>query len=252
MTEKIGPDQEPRWADSPLPTPTYGLGGRATVICSTAAIAAPPAACLAIVLDTATYPSWNRFIPRATVRSPASSSPASPAPATSAEDAGAVPASLRARLEGIDPGRLLLRGTEFRFEVHMDPDNSARPRIQNTDLVVSRLEEFGGGGGGGDGGRRRGLRVVWKTAGDARYLRAERVQEFVERRGGEEQGQGEPGTDYVCYETFYGPVAPLVRRFAGSAILNGFGLWMTGLKKAAEENEKKAKEEKEQGEAGTQ
>ncbi|EMR69409.1 putative polyketide cyclase dehydrase protein [Eutypa lata UCREL1] len=222
MAETIGPNQEPKYTDSVLPTPTYGPGGWMTVACSTA-IAAPPATCLAIMLDPSTYPSWNRWIPRATMEvSKKSSSPTATA---------TTPASLLARKP---PHKLFLLGTKFQFEVHMDPDS---PRGRTSDLEITVLEDFERGG-------RQGLRVAWKLQGDHWYLRAERTQEFLERSDG--------GSDYVCYETFFGPVAPVVKLATGSALLNGFGLWMSGLKKAAEDTareEKEKEKEEKKGEA---
>ncbi|RYP41389.1 hypothetical protein DL767_001027 [Monosporascus sp. MG133] len=208
MAETIPPNQEPKWADVPLASPTYRAGGKATVICS-AAIAAPPATCLGITLDPAAYPSWNKFVPRMTVQSsPPPSPPESTPPAV-------------AQLLKESPGRrLLLLGTRFRVGVRMQPDSASGGRIRNTDLEISVLEEFERGGA-------KGLRVTWKTQGDPWYMKAERTQEFLERPDG--------GCDYVCYETFYGPLVWLVRRFAGPLLLRGFGLWMEGLKKAAEE-----------------
>ena len=145
------------------------------------------------------------------------------------------PASLLARKP---PHKLFLLGTKFQFEVHMDPDS---PRGRTSDLEITVLEDFERGG-------RQGLRVAWKLQGDHWYLRAERTQEFLER------SDGSGGCDYVCYETFFGPVAPVVKLATGSALLNGFGLWMSGLKKAAEdtareEKEKEKEKEEKKGEA---
>ncbi|RYO90111.1 hypothetical protein DL766_002491 [Monosporascus sp. MC13-8B] len=208
MAETIPPNQEPKWADSPLASPTYGVGGKATIV-SSATIAAPPATCVEITLDPGTYPSWNKFVPRVTVQSP----PSRPLPESTP------PAVAQFLKES--PGRqLLFLGTRFRFEVHMDPDSASGGRIQHTDLEVSVLEEFERGG-------KKGLRVAWKIHGDLWYLKAERTQEFLERPDG--------GCDYVGYETFYGPLTWLVKRFAGPSLLRGFMLWMDGLKKAAEE-----------------
>lgn len=208
MAESIPPNQEPKWADSPLASPTYRAGGKATIICS-AAIAAPPAMCLEITLDPVTYPSWNKFVPRVTVQS----SPPPPPPEST-------PSAVAQLLKESPDRQLLLLGTRFREEVHLRPDSASGQRIQNTDLEISALEEFERGGA-------KGLRVAWKMQGDPWYLKAERTQEFLERPDG--------GCDYVCYETFYGPVTWLVRRFVGPPVLRGFGLWMEGLKKAAEE-----------------
>ena len=222
MASSVPPDQEAKWADVPLATPTFGSGGRATIMAACTSIAASPATCLEVLLDASSYASWNRWIPRTTVQKPA------PAAADQTVSAALGP-FLKQRGEDGEEKRTqtLLQGTEFQFEVHMDPTSETKPRIQRTDLVVTVLEEFAGRDG------RKGLRVCWKTRGDPWYLRAERTQELVERApadGG--------GCDYTCYETFYGPLAPVVKLFAGADLVRGFGMWMEDLRKASEEKEK--------------
>ncbi|KAK7757674.1 hypothetical protein SLS62_000051 [Diatrype stigma] len=235
--ETIAPDQAPRWADAPLASPTYGsAGSKATVICATSGIAASPAACLAAVLDPGRYPAWNRFVPRATVLS---------SPATSAElPPASTPAALLAQpaFRRNTPDKLLLLGTRVRFEVHMNPGAWAKG-VAMTDLEVSVLETFERGGEEG-GKKRKGLRVAWKTQGDPWYLKAERTQEFLEREDG--------GTDYVCYETFFGPVAPVVKMVVGAALLRNFGMWAEDLKRFAEEGVKEEGEGEEEGTGGAQ
>ncbi|KAK7914474.1 hypothetical protein PG985_012177 [Apiospora marii] len=200
--------QAPTFAAETIPTPTYGPGGSSTAILSTA-IAAPPAACLAVVLDPSTYPSWNKWIPRAVVETPA--------PASALDE---VPAALAPHLAAAADGPLLLLGTRFYFEVHMDPDSASS---RTTHLEVTRLEEFVREDGGQG---RKGLRVAWKTQGDPWHVRAERVQEFVE------DGQG--GCEYYNYETFYGVLGWTVRAFVAGPLSNGLRLWMEGVKKEAE------------------
>lgn len=57
-------------------------------------------------------------------------------------------------------------------------------------------------------------------------LKSERVQEFVE------VGEGE--TEYVTWETFYGPLAPVVKALVGVKVARGFEAWAEGLKGAVE------------------
>ncbi|KAI0007050.1 hypothetical protein F4779DRAFT_593990 [Xylariaceae sp. FL0662B] len=200
MTTTMPRNQEPRWV-SPIPTPSYGAGGSTSIICSTS-IAASPSMCLEIMLDTTTYPSWNRWIPRVLISTPNNSAPSMPATL----------AHLASK-----PEQMLLPDTKFTFEVHLDS------QVQHSDLIVTVLNDYESDG-------RKGLRVCWKTRNDPWYLRAERTQDFLEGTDGE--------TDYFCYETFYGPVAWVVKTFFGSALTDGFKLWMEGLKKAAEEKAK--------------
>lgn len=71
--------------------------------------------------------------------------------------------------------------------------------------------------------------MAWKTRGPVpgMMLRSERVHEFLEAEDGD-------GTDYVCWETFYGLLAPVVRMAVGPKLERGFGAWMEDLKDRAE------------------
>ncbi|KAI0476487.1 hypothetical protein GGR56DRAFT_474564 [Xylariaceae sp. FL0804] len=220
VADSIPRDQSPAWVPA-MPQPTLGGGGSATVAYA-AAVAAPPAVCVEVVCDVARYGEWNRWVPRATIQVPPPLRSPAPAPASPAE----VPPALAHLLDTADtadtaePGRplLLLPGTEFVLEVHMDPDS---PRCRPTELVVTRLEEMARRQDG-----RGGLRITWKTRNDPWYLRAERTQEFVD--------DGTGGTEYSSFETFYGPLAWVVKRAVGSSLLRGLALWRDGLKKQAE------------------
>ncbi|ETS77653.1 hypothetical protein PFICI_09715 [Pestalotiopsis fici W106-1] len=211
MADQIPPNQAPVFVAA-IPTPTLGTGGSGSVVFSTA-IAATPARCLEIVLNPTTYPSWNKWVPRVVVTS------ASPTSAPSV-----LPESL-AQLATSQ--QLLVPGTKFCFEVHMDPDSAS---FRKTDLEVTVLEAFEeqqrGGSDGEHGDSRKGWRVVWKTQGDPWYLRAERVQEFLE--------DGAGGCLYTNYETFHGPLTFAVKTFVGKQLMAGLTLWMNGLKAAAE------------------
>jgi hypothetical protein len=200
MATSIPANQTPKFVP-PIPTPSYGGGGSATVVLSSA-IAASPATCVEVVLDPTTYPAWNRWIPRVVVDS---------APPVASSDMPPALVHLASR-----QGNLLPR-TQFSFEVHMNPDSES---FNKTDLEVSLLEEFERDG-------RKGLRVAWKTQGDPWYLRAERVQEFLQSESG-------GGCDYTSYETFHGPLTWVVKTFVGKALERGLALWMKGLKAEAE------------------
>lgn len=154
-----------------------------------------------IMLDPETYPQWNRFIPRAVVTS------------DSTVSASSVPPSLS---HITSKQHQLLPNAGFYFEVHMNPDSES---FRKTELEVSVLEEFERDG-------RKGLRVAWKTAGNPWFLRAERVQEFLDN--------GEGGCEYTSFETFFGPMTWAVKTFAGKQLENALTLWMNGLKAAAE------------------
>ena len=108
-----------------------------------------------------------------------------------------------------------------------------------------------GEGSVSDDGRRRGRRKGWRIAWRQRdsllmpgwLLRSERVQEFVEAGDGAE-------TEYRCWETFYGLLAPVVRMAVGRQVAAGFDAWTEGLKRRAEEKKKEEEAEEEEDEAG--
>jgi hypothetical protein len=118
-------------------------------------------------------------------------------------------------------------GTHFTFDVHLNPDEpAATPPGQAIALEVSVLEPIDDDADDG-GARRKGWRIAWRQRASllmpAFMLRSERVQEFVEVDGG-------AATEYRCWETFYGLLAPVVRLAAGKQVEKGFDAWLVGLK----------------------
>ncbi|KAK4168698.1 hypothetical protein QBC43DRAFT_341370 [Cladorrhinum sp. PSN259] len=185
---------------APVPTPTYGSSGTFTIACSTR-ISASPLTTLDVVLDAPNYPIWNRFCRKCTIDDEG--------PSESKED-----------------GKLRL-GTKFTFDVYLDADvenGSPRP----TALKVNVLEPL-------DYQGRKGWRVTWGPRSSLLMpewlLRSERVQEFTEIPGSSD-------TEYLCWETFYGPMAHVVKVAVGAKVQRGFELGMEGLKTRAEELEK--------------
>lgn len=105
------------------------------------------------------------------------------------------------------------------FQVHLDPENEKSFTKQN--MEVTLLEPFD------VQNKKKGWRVAWKgTSIPGLLLRTERVQEFVD------DGQG--GTEYTCWETMYGPLAPVVRMTTGKSLEKGFEAWGVDLKARAE------------------
>jgi hypothetical protein len=240
----IPPDQRPVRSSSPVETPTFGPGGNHSIICSTT-IRAPISTVLTALLDTRTYPAWNRFCPRITI-----DSQPPPAPANSHNPAGkdaasspapALPADINVDPSVADLPTTLRRDTAFTEDVHLNP---AAPPSNGRDIAqplrVTLLEEFRTGDG------RRGVRLAWCTRGrwisPSFVLKSERVQELVEKRATtaeeEEEGDGGGGAvgkvEYICWETFYGVLGPVVSAVVGKTLLKGFAAWMDGLKEYAE------------------
>ncbi|KAI1293942.1 hypothetical protein F5Y03DRAFT_326865 [Xylaria venustula] len=190
---------------APIPVPTHGSGGVFAVAVTTD-IAGPALLCLEKVLDFPNYGTWNTFVPRASVTTPASTSPDE-----------ALPPEVQALTSR--PG-YATRGALIRFDAVMTPGGSSRA----VDLEVSFLETFSTADG------ETGYRVVWKTAGSMPHflLHSERVQEFVERV----TGDGKTVTSYTTWETFGGALGYVLPR---TQIESGFDRWTEGLKKVVEE-----------------
>ncbi|KZL83596.1 polyketide cyclase dehydrase protein [Colletotrichum incanum] len=212
-SDSIPTSLTPTPVSPPLATPSHGdLGAVLTIACATP-IAAKPTTVLATVLNPATYPTWNTFVPRATISRPSGL---------------AVPPMLAGEtsVAKLQPGELLLEGTHVTFEVHITLDPAKTTTKQA--LVVTKLEEFtrAAASANGEAHRgRKGYRVCWKTGGlvPPFVLKSERVQEFLETEDGN-------GTEYRCWETFYGPLAQVLRFTMVGQLETGFAAWMDGLK----------------------
>lgn len=192
----------------PLPTPTHGAFGSFAII-SSIHIAAPPDTTFAALLDHTSYPSWNRFVQRVTITS-------SPAPSDPPLASASSP-ELERTLAQDDGSKYIQKGTRMNFEVHMDLEPGSA--VQNTNLEVTVLEPYGRG--------EKGWRIAWKMMGmPGVLLKTERVQEFVD--------DGKGGTEYTCWETMGGALAPVVKWSQGAKLEKGFQAWGEGLKAQAE------------------
>ncbi|KAH6854980.1 hypothetical protein B0I37DRAFT_363558 [Chaetomium sp. MPI-CAGE-AT-0009] len=192
----------------PIPTLSYGPGGSFTISCSSR-IAATPRACLDVVIKSSEYPKWNRFCRKCTIDSQEQPNHQQPQ----------------------DDDNLRL-GTQFTFDVHLDPTEPDTKPGQAIALEVSALEPIDDDE---DGQEKRGWRIAWRQRPSllmpAWMLRSERVQEFVEvpvDGGGD--GGSRTETDYRCWETFHGVLAPVVRMAAAKQVERGFDAWLAGLK----------------------
>ena len=101
------------------------------------------------------------------------------------------------------------------FDVHLDLDGK---KSRSEAIKISFLEPLAEG---------KGWRVAWIPLGMPGFVhRTERVQEFVD--------DGNGGTEYYCWETFHGLLAPVTRMVVGAKLEKGFDAWMGGLKDMAE------------------
>lgn len=229
-------------APAPIPTPTHGAGGSFTVI-SSIHIDAPPDVAFTALLDHASWPEWNRFVRRVTV----TSSPPPPPPSSSSASEPPLPADASALETAIardDGTKYLKKGMCMTFNVHlMDPEKEGSSHTQQG-MEVTLLEPFDAPAQDtsssssrpsphGRGATRKGWRIAWKgTTVPSLLLRTERVQEVVDDGTGTAGGGG--GTEYTCWETMYGPLAPVVRLATGKRLETGFRCWAEDLKRRAE------------------
>ncbi|KAJ1330837.1 hypothetical protein MN608_04293 [Microdochium nivale] len=209
MAGEVPLNQQGAWV-APLPTTTIGSGGVSSIVFSTH-IAASPARCLEVALDTARYPAWNRFTRSVVIEKPA--------PAAAAAGLDPSLGFLTAH-EGGARDDLLLPGTEFCFKVYLDENSD---KSSDTHLVVTVLKPIVHEG-------RKGFRVAWAIKGGNWLSNAERTQDFVESADGK-------GTDYFNKETFFGAVAYAIKPFAGAKLIRGLELWRDGLKAEAEKQQ---------------
>ncbi|RDW86725.1 SRPBCC domain-containing protein [Aspergillus mulundensis] len=162
--------------------------------------------------DTSTYPRWNRFVPRVTVREQPDKH----------EDA------------------TLKSGTRFTFHVNMYPETDDEPQPQKSNLrdTFLRIIEFEPPASTGNASDWRKGRVVWASdpAADgyvmSSLLTAERVHEVEEVI----DGNGKRMTKVTNWESQIGNLAYVVRWMFGARLRANFAVWERGLKKYAEHN----------------
>ncbi|OJJ00110.1 hypothetical protein ASPVEDRAFT_51363 [Aspergillus versicolor CBS 583.65] len=160
--------------------------------------------------DTSTYPKWNRFVPRVTVRK-------------QPEDSNSDDAVLR-------------NGTKFTFHVNMYPETNDVPQpdasgLQDTFLQIIEIKAPTTEGKKG--------RVVWASDPDAgglvsALLTAERVHEVSEV----EDGNGNRVTEVRNWESQVGYLAYAVKWMFEGRLRGNFGAWEEGLKGFAESEAK--------------
>jgi hypothetical protein len=222
----------------PLPTPTHGQPGIGayTITCATR-IDAPPETCLQVCLDTAAYQEWNRFVPWVTI----TKQPSGQAESTTLQKGTRfifhVDMNVRqpGRIEPFTaPPKEALTTTDELIVTRLGPVDETADQDREVNAVAKRI--FTEYGMAGEERRKTRLRVAWGFSGEGSkswpswVLRTERVHEFhlVELE------DGRSATDYLCWETFGGVLAPVLRVVVGTKVRNGFGAWMSGMKGAAE------------------
>lgn len=93
-----------------------------------------------------------------------------------------------------------------------------RTRTQGIEVtVLSPIDENG----------KKGFRLAWKGTGFSHWqLHSERVMEFIEI----DLANGEQGTEFTCWETFAGVLAPVVKATYGNTLVERFGDYQRDVK----------------------
>ena len=160
------------------------------------------------LIDTSTWPSWNTFCPRVTIRD----QPQQPA-ATGDQTAPTL-------------SPVLQQGTRMTFHVHMDP---ASQEEHDVHLVVTEFQPP-------NATMRKPGRIAWGVDSTESgtlpqfLLRAERVHEIAEVEREEADGTRRAGTEVRNWEVEAGCVAYVVRWKYGEVLQGFFETWVHDLK----------------------
>lgn len=177
-------------------------------------IAAPSSKVWAALTDTSTWPSWNSFVPRVTIRSQ---------PDTRSDNDHNDTSTL---------SPVLQLGTRLTFHVRMDPDSSQRQAATDIHLVITEYVPP-------DAAKGTTGRICWALDFDVRgamgpsLLKAERVHELkdVEITEGENVLRGTEVRNWECQA---GWLVYVVKWMYGGKIRRNFELWVQDLKNYVE------------------
>lgn len=193
------------------PTPTIPPEKAILHIGSSTFISAPSTKVWAALIDTSTWPSWNTFVPRVTIRSqPDDSSP-------EGEEAQQTEPSTT-----LSP--ILQKGTRMTFHVRMDPTSTKPQAARDVALVVTDFTAP-------DPSTQTVGRIVWTADYDAAgsmprsLLAAERVHEVTGVEGGTEVRNWEAQNGWAVYA---------VRWLYGKRLQGIFEGWVEDLRGFAE------------------
>jgi uncharacterized protein YndB with AHSA1/START domain len=195
------------------PTPGIAVADAVFQIGSSIFIAAPSTRVWEVLTDTSTWPEWNTFIPRATIREQADSQDSDPA--------------------NLSP--LLRKGTRVTFHVRMDPESTKPQAARDVYLLITEYTAP-------NPETKTPGRIVWVVDRDApgamspSLLNAERVHEITDV----EIGEGEnvvKGTEVRNWELQAGWMVYAVKWMFGAKLQHNFELWVSDLKKYIEGKE---------------
>lgn len=159
------------------------------------------------LIDTSTWPRWNTFVPRVTIREQ--------------------PDTLDASPDALSP--ILQKGTKLTFHVHMYPSSTKPQRVNDTQLAVIEFEPP-------NPSAKNAGRIVWASDPSAKggfpasLLTAERVHEIVEVEVPGEDGQMRRETEVRNWEAQVGYLVYIVRWMFGDRLKENFEIWVRDLK----------------------
>ncbi|KAJ5372545.1 Cyclase/dehydrase [Penicillium concentricum] len=204
-------------------TPNIPVEKATLHIGSSTFIRAPSQEVWAALTNTSTWPSWNTFVPRVTIRSQPTPDPS---PSTSAPDptpASTSTSTTTPQSTDTTLSPILQKGTKFTLHVRMD---SASTKPQPSTDVHALISEYSAPDADGQGGR-----IVWISDAEApgafspSLLQAERVHEFTAVEG---------GTVVRNWEAQNGWLAYVVRWMYQVKLQGCFEMWLADLKKFVE------------------
>ena len=191
-------------------TPNIAGSDAISYIASSIFTYAPSQTVWETLIDTSTWPSWNTFCPRVTIRD----QPPTTAPRPGSDQTAPTLSSV------------LQQGTRMTFHVHMDP---ASQEEQDVHLVVTEFQPP-------NATMRKPGRISWGVDPTASgtlpqfLLRAERVHEVAEVEREEADGTRTAGTEVRNWEVEAGWVAYAVRWKYGELLQGVFETWVHDLK----------------------
>ncbi|KAL4879601.1 hypothetical protein BJY04DRAFT_91205 [Aspergillus karnatakaensis] len=211
-------------------TPNIPSSSAILAIQSSILIDAPIDAVWNTLVDTATWPRWNRFVPRVVIRD----QPGGDSGEHSGQDD---------REEG---NTVLEEGSRITFLVNMYPERVKEPQadssgLRETFIKVTECQPPAAQSVSSQAQEKRKGRIVWGSDPDAdgyvmsSLLMAERVHEVSEVEV-EVGGQVKRMTEVRNWESQVGYLAYVVRWMFGERLRGNFEIWEAGLREFVEEN----------------
>lgn len=209
------------------PTPSIAPADASLHLGSSIFINAPSTRVWEALTDTSTWPSWNSFVPRVTIRSqPDADINTNTNTNTSETDDPTAGSGSGSGSGSLSP--ILQKGTRVTFHVRMDPTSTKPQAATDTGLVVTEYVAP-------NPETKTPGRIVWASDGDApggmrpSLLTAERVHEVTDV----ESDVGK-GTELRNWELQVGWLVYVVKLMYGSQLKVNFALWVQDLKRFVE------------------